>query len=214
MFLLGFLTTIVVIVALAIGVDIAARVIAEHQIASRARSSTGAQSTSASINSFPFLYDLLVDGDARSVAVHLHHVPIGPITVDRVDVQVRDVHVEKTELLYHHKVRVTSISSATAGLTITASDITSATGIPVTISGNTVTANVAGVLIPVSVTVTGNDSLSFNVVGHRVVSFNLARTPVVPICPMRVTTQQSALQLSCTVSPVPASLIAALSSRS
>lgn len=214
MFLLGFLTTIVVIVALAVGADIAARVIAEHQIASRAKSSTGAQNTSSSINSFPFLYDLLVDGDARSVAVDLRGVPIGPLTVDRVDVHVRDVHIDKSKLLYHHKVRVTSISSATASLIITASDITSATGIPVTIAGNTVTASVAGVPIPVSVTVTGSDSLSFNVVGHRVLSFNLARSPVVPICPMQLTTRQSALQLSCTVSPVPASLIAALSSRS
>jgi hypothetical protein len=214
LFLFGLLATVGVVVALAIGVDIAARVVAQDQIASRAKSSTGAQSTSASINSFPFIYDLLVDGSSRSVTVHLRGVPIGPLTVDRVDVNVRDVHIDKARLLDHHKVRVTSISSATAGLTITASDITSATGVPVSISGNTVTASVAGVRIPVSVTVTGKDLLSFNVFGHRAVTFNLAGTPVVPDCPMQLTTQQSSLQLSCTISPVPTSLIAALSSRS
>jgi hypothetical protein len=200
------------LVALAIGADIAARVIAQDQIANRAKSSTGAQSTSASISSFPFLYKLLVDGDARSVTVHLKGVPIGPLTVDRVDVNVRNVSIDKGQLIDHRKVRVTAISSASAALTITASDISVATGIPVSISGNTVTASVAGVRIPVSVTVTGSDALTFNVFGHREVTFHLAKTPVVPDCPMQLTTQEAALQLSCTISPVPASLLAALSS--
>ncbi len=201
-----------VIVALAIGVDIAARTIAQDRIASRAKATTHAQSASASISSFPFLWDVLVDGNARSVAVHAKGVPLGPLTVDGVDVSVRDVQIDKAELFNHRKVRVTAISSATAAVTISASDLTAATNVPVSISGNTITASVAGVQIPVTVSVTNSHVLAFNVVGRRVVSFDLARTPLLPACPMQLTTEQSVLHLSCTIAPVPASLIAALSS--
>ena len=199
------------IVALAIGVDIAARVIAQDRIASRAKASTNAQSASASISSFPFLYDVLVDGTARNVAVHARRVPLGPLIVSQVDVSVHDVHFDKGELFNHRKVRVTAISSATAAVTITASDLTAATNVPVTISGNTITASFAGVQIPVTVTVTNGHELAFSTVGHKAVIFDLARTPLLPACAMRLTAQPSALHLSCTIAPVPASLIAALS---
>ncbi|HUE60126.1 MAG TPA: LmeA family phospholipid-binding protein [Acidimicrobiales bacterium] len=206
------LSTLVVLVALAIGVDIAARVIAQDRIASRAKASTRAQSASASISSFPFLYDILVDGSARNVAVHARGVPLGPLIVHQVDVSVHDVQIDKGELFNHRKVRVTAIASATAAVTITASDLTAATNVPVTISGNTITATVAGVQIPVTVSVTNSHVLAFNVVGRRVVNFDLARTPLLPACSMQMTTVQSALHLSCTIAPVPASLISALSS--
>ena len=200
-----------VIVALAIGVDIAARIIAQDRIASRAKTSTHAQSASASISSFPFLYDVLVDGTARNVAVHARGVPLGPLTVSQVDVSVHDVHFDKGELFNHRKVRVTSISSATAAVTITASDLTAATHVAVSISGNTVTASIAGLQIPVTVTVTNSHELAFSTADHSPVIFDLARTPLLPACPMQLTTQHSALRLSCTIAPVPASLIAALS---
>ena len=201
-----------VIVALAIGIDIAARVIAQNRIASRAKASANAQSASASINSFPFLYDVLVDGTARNVAVHARGVPLGPLVVSQVDVSVHGVHFDKGELFNHRKVRVTAISSATAAVTITASDLTAATHIPVTISGNTITATFAGVQLPVTVTVTSGHELAFSALGHRAVTFDLARTSLLPACPMQLSSQQSALHLSCTIAPVPASLIAALSS--
>lgn len=214
LFLVGFLVTVAVVVALAVGVDIAARVIAEHQLASRAKSSTSSQSSSASINSFPFLYDVLVDGTVRNVTVHLSGVPLGLLTVDHLDVSARGVGIDKGQLFGHRKARVTAISSATAAITLTASDISSATHFPVTISGNTVTASVAGVNVPVSVSVTNSHFLTFDFGGRPIGSFDLARSPLVPPCAMRLTSQQSALHLSCTVAPVPASLIAALSSRS
>jgi hypothetical protein len=211
--LLSFLVTVAVIVALAVGVDIAARVIAEHAIASRAKASTDAQSSSAGISSFPFLYDVVVEGSVHDISVHLNGVPIGPLTVDRLDVSVHQVDIDKGQLFGHRKVRVTAISSATAAITVSAADITAATHVAVTISGNTVTASVAGVQVPVSATVTDSHFLTFNLAGRPVGSFNLARSPLIPPCEMQLGSRQSALHLSCSISPVPASLIAALSSR-
>jgi hypothetical protein len=212
LFFFGLLSTLVVLVALAIGIDIAARVIAEHQVASRAKSSTGAQSSSATISSFPFLYDVLVDGTVQNVTVHLGSVPLGLLTVDRLDVTVHGVDIDKGQLFGHRKVRVTAISSASAAITLTAADLTAATHVQVSIAGNTLTASVAGLEIPVSVTVTNDHDLTFSFDGHRAVSYDLARSPLVPPCAMHLATLQSALRLSCSVSPVPASLIAALSS--
>lgn len=214
MFFVVLLVILSVLVALAIGVDIAARIVAEHQVASRAKSSTQAQSSSASINSFPFLYDVLVDGTVRNVTVHLTEVPFGLLTVGHLDLSVHNVDIDKGQLFAHRKVRVTAISSATASITITAADISAATHVALAISGNTVTASIAGVQIPVSVTVTNSHFLTFNVAGNPAVSFDLARTPLVPPCAMQLTSQQSALRLSCTIAPVPPSLIAALSSGS
>lgn len=212
LFLTVVLVTVVVVVALAVGVDIAARIVAEHQVASRAKASTGSRSSSASISSFPFLYDVLVDGSVRTVTIHLSGVPLSLLTVDHLDVSVHGLDIDKGQLFGHRKVRVTAISSATASLTISASDITAASHVPVSIANNTVTASIAGVEFPISVTVTGGHFLTFNYAGRPGVSFDLAKSPLVPPCAMQLTTQQSALHLSCTIAPVPASLIAALSS--
>ena len=212
LFVVVFLITVGVVVALAIGVDIAARIVAEHQLASRAKASTSSQSSSASISSFPFLYDVLVHGTVRNVTVHLSGVPIGLLTVDHLDVSAHGVDIDKGQLFGHRKARVTSISSATATITLTASDITSATHVAISISGNTVTASVARLNIPVSVTVTNSHFLTLDFEGRTIGSFDLAQSPLVPPCSMRLTPQQSVLRLSCTVAPVPASLIAALSS--
>jgi LmeA-like phospholipid-binding len=214
MFFISLLVTVGVLVALAIGVDIAARIVAEHQVASRAKSSTNAQGSSASISSFPFLYDVVVDGTVRNVAVHLTEVPLGLLTVGHLDVSVHGVDIDKGQLFAHRKVRVTAISSASASITISAADITSVTHVAVTISGNTVTGSVAGLQIPVSVTVTSGHFLTFSFAGRPSFSFDLARSPLVPPCAMQLTTQQSNLRLTCTVAPVPTSLIAALSSHS
>lgn len=214
MFFIGFFIVLAVIAALAVGVDVAARAVAEHQVASRAKASTGAQSSSASISSFPFIYGVLVDGKVKNVTVHEREVALGPLTVGNLDVSVHDVRIDKGQLFAHRKVRVTGISSATASITISAADITAATHVYVTISGNTVTGFVAGVPIPVAVSVTHDHFLSVSFDGRPAASFDLARNPLLPPCAMQLTPEPSALRLSCTVSPVPGSLIAALSSRS
>lgn len=210
-FTVAVLTFALVIGAIVVGADIGTRVFAQHQIADRAKASTGARSSAASISSFPFLYDLLVEGKANQVNVHLTEVPIGPLRISRVDMKANGVHLDVGYLVDHQKTRIKSIDSADARLTLTAADLSSATGVQVTVAGNQVTASVAGVGIPVTVSVAGGHILTLDVEGHRLFSFDLDLSPIIPTCQMQLTTASDALTLECQVSPVPPAVIAAVS---
>ena len=212
-FTVAILTFALVIGAIVVGADIGARVFAQHQIADRAKASTGARSSTASINSFPFLYDLLAEGQAKQVMLHLTGVPLGPLRISRVDLKASGVHLDVGYLVSHQKARVKSVDSADARLTLTAADISAATGVQVSIAADQVTASIAGVSIPVTVGVTAGHVLTLDVVGHQVFSFDVDRSPIIPTCDMQLSTANDAISLECQVSPVPPAVIAALSAR-
>ena len=213
LFTVAVLTFVLIVAAVAVGADIGGRAFAEHLIANRAKSSTGAKSSSASISSFPFLYDLLVEGKTQQVKVDLQGVPLGPLRIDRVDLKAHGVHMETGYLINHQKVRIKSIDSADATMTVTAASLSAATGLQIVISGDTVTASLADVSIPVSIGVTGGHELTLDVQGHRTFTFDVDRSPIIPTCDMQLTTANDALSLGCHVSPVPPAVIAAISAR-
>ena len=213
LFTVAILTLLLIVGAIVAGVDIGTRVFAEHLIADRAKASTGAHSSSASISSFPFIYDLLVEGKMRNVTVDLNGVPVGPLRVDRFDLKAHGVHLDTGYLVDHHKVRVKSIESGDATMTLSAATLSAATGLQVSISGDTVTASVGGVSIPVTVGITGGHLLTFSVLGRQTFTFDLGRSPIIPACAMQLTTANDALTLQCQVSPVPAAVLAAISAR-
>jgi len=213
LFTVAVLTFVLIVAAVAVGADIGGRAFAEHLIANRAKSSTGAKSSSASISSFPFLYDLLVEGRTRQVNVDLRGVPLGPLRIDRVDLKAHGVHVETGYLIDHQKVRIKSIDSADATMTVTAASLSAATGLQIVISGDTVTASVGGVSIPASIGITGGHELTLDVQGHRTFTFDVDRSPIIPTCDMQLTTANDALTLGCHVSPVPPAVVAAISAR-
>jgi DUF2993 family protein len=213
LFTVAVVTLLLIVAAIAVGADIGGRAFAEHLIANRAKASTGAKSSSASISSFPFIYDLLVEGKTKQVKVDLQGVPLGPLRIDRVDLKAHGVHVQTGYLIDHQKVRIKSIDSADATLTLTAASLSAATGLQVLISGDTVTASLGGVSIPVSIGVTGGHELTLDVQGHRTFTFDLDRSPIIPPCEMQLTTANDALTLGCHVSPVPPAVIAAISAR-
>lgn len=211
LFSVAVLTLVFIVAAVLVGVDIGARIYTEHQIASRAKASTGAESSNAGIHSFPFLYDLLAESESKKISVHLTRVPIGPLTIDKVDVTARGVHIDVGYLFSHHKVRLTSIASADARLTFAAPDITSVTGVQISITGNTIAASVGGASVPVTVTIAGGHMLILRVAGQKAFSFDVDRSPIIPPCALRSSVAASALVLECQVSPVPPSVVAAIS---
>lgn len=213
LFTVAIVTLVLIVGGIAVGVDIGGRVYAQHLIADRAKASTHAQSSSASISSFPFLYDLLVQGRTDRITVHLKGVPVGPLTVDRIDFVARGVHLDTGALIGHRKARVKSIDSADATMTLTAATLSQATGLQVSISGNTVTASAAGVSIAATLGISGGHTLTLEVPGHHPFSFDVDRSPIIPPCDMQLTTANQAITLECRVSPVPAAVIAAISAR-
>ncbi|HMC38556.1 MAG TPA: hypothetical protein VKI19_02775, partial [Acidimicrobiales bacterium] len=61
------------------------------------------------------------------------------------------------------------------------------------------------------VTATGSDRIVVSAAGRTLDVINLTRIPIVPVCPVQVHEAGGVYTLSCTVAPVPASVLAALS---
>ena len=211
LFTVAILTVVFVVAAIVVGADIGGRVLAEHQIATRAKASTHAQTASSSISSFPFIYNFAFAGTIDHVTIHLTRVPVGPLTIDKVDLKANGIRINRSYLVNHQKVRVESIASADAKLTLTAGDISAASGVQVSIAGNAVTALVGGASVPVNVAIAGGHTLTLGLAGGQGFSFDIDRSPIIPPCAMQLATVNDSLTLQCAVSPVPQPVVAAIS---
>lgn len=208
---LRLLVTVVVVAAFLFGADFAARQVAQSQLADHIRQSTSATSASAAIHSFPFVYDVLADGSVTEVDATAEGVPAGPLRLHQVTVSAHQVQLDRHQLLADHRIHLTAIASATATVTVTAAEISAAAGVPVTLSaGNVASATVHGVTVPAVVGVDGQ-TLTLSAGGVRLLGVDLRQSPVVPTCAMTLAVRPGELQVSCTVAPVPPSVIAALS---
>jgi hypothetical protein len=185
---------ILLVAALVVG-DFWARSQAQHIMAQRLRSATGAEHVSVHIGSFPFLYELAVSkiDDVKAVA---DSVPVGPLRLTRVTVDARQVEIDHHFLIFDRKLRVVSIAKATVTVQIQQSDLTAI--------ANAVNANLALI---------DGHQLVVTVFGHRVVAVELRKSPLLPNCLLAFARTSSGISASCTVAPVPPSLLAALSTQ-
>lgn len=191
----ALLVLIVLVGAGLVGLDLWARSATESAIASDVQRSTHAGAVTARIDSEPFLWDVAAEGRLSAVTVTGTSVPAGPLTVDRVTVSARDVHFDRHALVQDRTVRITSVASA---------DVT----VVVHLSG--LEQSLASVL-GVEVVPSGSDRLELRAAGHTVATVNLTKIPLIPVCPLSVTHQGASYVLSCSVAPVPAPVLAALS---
>lgn len=208
------LACLIVLVVVLVGLDIGGRVVAQDDLANRARADAGAQSASAAISGFPFLWHLLVDGDVPAVRVRLTDASAGDgLRFQHLDVDLRGVHLDRGALVSHHHVRVRSIDAATASATVTAAELTAASGVPVSLPGNgVILVQVRGRTLPATLTVEPGDVLVLDVAGRPVLRADLAASPLVPDCTMAVDVGAGAVQVSCHVAPVPLKVVQAISS--
>ncbi|MHB8437617.1 MAG: LmeA family phospholipid-binding protein [Acidimicrobiales bacterium] len=205
--LIGFVLVVLVLLA---GADTAARFAAQHEIASRAQSATGASSASASISGFPFLEHLLVQGSVSGVDVTLHDVPMGQLQVNTLSVHLVDTSIDRTALFDKRQVHVTSIASATASVTVTAAELSAAVGHAVTLPGNgVVDVDIGGFEVTGSMQLSG-DVLVMSARGIPLLSSNLGADPFVSSCVLGLIVAQGEATMSCTMAPVPAALLAAV----
>ncbi len=189
------LLVVAVLAAVVFGVDLAARSVTQSALADHVKKSTSAASVSAHINSFPFLWDAAVEGRVADLSVVARDIPAGPLRLDSVTVQAHQIRFDRKVLFNAHSVRLTSISSATVTVT------THLSGLEQSLAS----------LVGAVVTVEPGDQLVVRVAGHTVFSFQLSRIPLIPDCALQVQEQGGVYSFSCTVAPVPAEVLSALS---
>jgi hypothetical protein len=193
---LAFRLMIGVVVLVLVGAVVGnlwARSRAETLLADHVKTATGAQTVSAKVTSWPFLWDVLFSR-VPQVQVVAHEVPVGRLDLSQVTVDARQVKIDREELVSSRKVHVTAISSATVTLLVETRDLPSFITLP-----------------SVGLSVIGDRQLDVSVDGHQVATFDLAVSPLIPPCDYVVTQVAAGFQLSCTVAPVPQSLLATLS---
>ena len=194
------------------GADVAIRHWAATQVGQRSRQATGAESGSASISGFPFVYDALAQGQVHGVTVHLTGVPAGPLTLQRVDVDIIGVHFDRNRLLHQRKLRLTSVAEATATVLVSADELSTISGHRIAVSGGHLVVDIAGRTVPADGTITGGHVLVVSTGGVPVFTEDLSRNPLVPPCSMSLQVVSDGVQTTCTMAPVPPQVLVAVSS--
>jgi hypothetical protein len=189
-------TFAVVIVALIVGLDYGARYAVQRVVSDAVKSSAHARSASVSIHSFPFLYDLAVHSSVDRIDVVATSVPAGPITLDRLELVASGIKLESGQILQGKGV-IKSVSRA---------DITVQTRL--TSLEGTLARSVDAQVVP-----DGPGRLAVTAAGHTVTVIDLTKVALIPPCPLTVTHSGVNYTISCSVSPLPASVIAALDKR-
>ena len=108
------LLVVVALIVLLVGADFATRAVAATELRDRARHRVqGARDSSASVGTFPFLARLLVAGSIARVHVKVKPVATTRITFDFVDIDLRDVRVDRNRVLRDRSVQLTGLGSGT-----------------------------------------------------------------------------------------------------
>ena len=204
---------VLLVVVGGVAADFGVKRVAETAMGARARQSTGASSASASIGGFPFLYDVFGRGSVDTVDLTLGEVPAGTsLTLQSVHIHLVKVAIDPQELIHHRKVTIQSIASGSAAVTISAPELTSATGRTITLtSAGQILVDVGGQQAQATASMGAGDILDISLSGVTVVSVDLARSPIVPACSFSLTISGSAITATCTMTPVPPAVIAAVS---
>lgn len=203
---------VLVLALLFIGANLLAAHVAGDEIASRAKQATGASSASASVGTFPVLYRFLANGSVPEVRVALTYVPVASLDVASIGVVLRGVVIDRGDLFAKREVRVKSIASARATVVVTAAELSSAVGRTVMLPGSgRVEVELASGTVAASVGITAGDVLVVSEAGVPLVRVDLATSPLVPACSMSLDVGAGQVEATCSVSPVPAKVLAAIS---
>jgi hypothetical protein len=199
--LTALVALLVVVALLAVG-DFAARRYAEDRIQHQIDSRQAGAVSSVTISSFPFVPRLLILGKVDKVTAHVRNVSVGSFALDRVDLTVTGVKLDRGQLV-HGKVVVTGIRTGTVSALLSEQEVDNVLHVPVSFGDGSVHLTVGGVTLSATISVVGNE-LRLGAVGHDV-SVPIPELPVLP-CVAGVSVQRGFLVLSCTFHQVPAAL--------
>jgi LmeA-like phospholipid-binding len=196
------------------GADLLARHVAEDAIAGRAVAATKATSAGATLSGWPILWDFFAENSVPSVSLTMQDVPIGPLHVEEIGVTLTKVDVDSGALFTSRSLRLTSISRAAVRAVLTDSELSTASGQTVEIlPGGKVGVLIDGTLVTATVQLTG-DVLVLGADGRQVLRVDLSTDRLIPKCQMTSSFSAGEIVASCSISPVPASLLSAISGQS
>jgi len=100
-------------------------------------------------------------------------------------------------------------------VTVTATELSKAIGRQVVLAApDTVKVRFGPLLVPATLGIANGHLLTVSEVGVRLLDIDLAAIPIVPPCVMHLAVADGSASLACSVAPVPASLIEAISANS
>jgi len=206
---------VIIVGLLFVGGNILGTHLANDEIATRTKEATKAASATARLGGFPVIYDFLAHGTVHSADLTLHDVPIGPIYAKTVSVALTNVRIDRNALFTQQKVRIRSIATGQASVTVTAPELSAAAKETITIPGN----GSVQIQTPLGteqayVRLVSGDIFQVAAGRSVVLSVNLSSLPVLPECHMSLALDTGYAVASCLVSPVPLKVIQAIDSGS
>lgn len=189
------LVLIAVVVGALVAADFLAKDATQNAIAKDVQRSTRSDGAGVTITSFPFLYDAAAEGRVDRVEVTDRGVPVGLLRLDSVTLVGSQVRFDRNLLLEHHTIHLTSVGSATISVSVHLSSIV-----------GTVATSLGVEVLP-----EGPGQIAISAAGRTVATIDLTRIPIIPACALQVGHSGDVYTFSCRVSPVPQSVLAALS---
>ena len=184
----------------------AARGVAESQLEDRVRDTvqpTG--TTTARIESFPFLARFLTSGSVSHIRVSAADVTAERVTFARVSLDLEDVTFDRDSLLSDRQVVLESLRRGTAEAEVTQDELSERLGVPVTLEAGRARVRVAGQMVTAAAAVTDN-TLRLSVSGLSVPALRIPRLSVLP-CVADAEILAGRVRLTCQVDELPAELL-------
>lgn len=195
------------VIGLLVAADIGVRSVAESQLRDRMAAEAGVppDSTTARIESFPFLARLLTSGTVARIRLSAADVTVEGLTFARVGLDVEDVTFERDRLLSEGDVVLSSLERGTAVAEVTQGELSERLGVAVTLEAGRARVQVAGQTVTATASVSDN-TLRLSVAGFSVPALRIPQLPLVP-CVADAEILPGRVRLSCSVDEVPAGLV-------
>jgi LmeA-like phospholipid-binding len=201
------LVLVIVLILLLVGVDVGARIVAEHLLEKRVDSYLTAPTAKITIAGFPFLLPLLTQGRIARITASATGVSHGTFVLDRVSVTVTGVRIDRSQAVDHQQLDIVGIGTGTVNADMTQADFDRLVGAPVTLGNGSAQVVVQGVPVTAQVAIV-NGQLRLEAPGLPV-SVPIPTLPVLP-CLEQVQVVPGHLVGSCTFHQIPADFQKAL----
>ncbi|HEV7887427.1 MAG TPA: LmeA family phospholipid-binding protein [Acidimicrobiales bacterium] len=199
------------VLAALVGLDSAAKAMAESQIEKKARLEAGADArASADIKSFPFLGKLLLSGNAGDITLSMKDVDGRQVRFSTLSIALADVHLDKAKLVTG-KAEITSIRKGVITVGLRAAELEKVVRYPVRVSSGVVTVTVAGRHLTAKPVAAGGGNVRLEFQGAAAVTVPFPQTRLLN-CPVsKVDVVEDELRASCEVTQIPPALLRAAS---